>query len=150
MATPLYIFDLDGTLALNGQREHFLADTSDPDRWDKFFMACGTDIPNIPVINTMIQLRESGADVWIFSGRSDITLEMTTEWLLTHTGFPAPQRMRQGGDYTPDDELKSQWLEEMTIEDRNRLVAVFDDRNKVVEMWRSKGVPCFQVAVGDF
>ena len=26
----------------------------------------------------------------------------------------------------------------------------FDDRDRVVAMWREEGVPCFQVAPGDF
>ena len=28
--------------------------------------------------------------------------------------------------------------------------AVYDDRNKVVAMWREEGIQCFQVALGDF
>ena len=31
-----------------------------------------------------------------------------------------------------------------------RLVAVFDDRDRVVAMWSAAGVPCFQVAAGEF
>jgi hypothetical protein len=27
---------------------------------------------------------------------------------------------------------------------------IFDDRDRVVAMWRSLGIPCFQVAKGDF
>jgi len=27
---------------------------------------------------------------------------------------------------------------------------VFDDRDQVVEMWRANGIPCFQVAPGNF
>lgn len=38
----------------------------------------------------------------------------------------------------------------MTEYDRRRLVAVFDDRDKVVSMWRARGVACFQVAPGAF
>jgi hypothetical protein len=30
------------------------------------------------------------------------------------------------------------------------LMAVFDDRDKVVAMWRRNGVACFQVAEGNF
>jgi hypothetical protein len=59
-------------------------------------------------------------------------------------------RMRNAGDNTPDDVLKEQWLHAMPIKDRARLVAVFDDRQRVVDMWRANGVPCFQVAKGDF
>lgn len=58
--------------------------------------------------------------------------------------------MRQAGDYTADDVLKKQWLDAMLIDDRRRLVAVFDDRDRVVQMWRNAGVTCFQVASGEF
>jgi hypothetical protein len=34
--------------------------------------------------------------------------------------------------------------------DRMRLMCVFDDRDKVVKMWRDEGVACFQVAPGEF
>ncbi|WP_435575134.1 hypothetical protein [Burkholderia plantarii] len=36
------------------------------------------------------------------------------------------------------------------ILDRRRIVAVFDDRDSVVAMWRDAGVTCFQVAPGEF
>ena len=58
--------------------------------------------------------------------------------------------MRTDGDYTPDDELKEFWLNKLNGGGFSRLVAVFDDRNKVVAMWRRHGVRCFQVAPGDF
>ena len=32
----------------------------------------------------------------------------------------------------------------------NRILCVFDDRTKVVNMWRENGLSCFQVAPGDF
>jgi hypothetical protein len=50
----------------------------------------------------------------------------------------------------PDDELKESWLNNPEIIDKNRVVAVFDDRDKVVKMWRKNGIPCFQVAEGNF
>jgi hypothetical protein len=31
-----------------------------------------------------------------------------------------------------------------------RPIMAFDDRNQVVEMWRQRGVPCAQVADGNF
>lgn len=53
-------------------------------------------------------------------------------------------------DHTPDDKLKKRWLDEMHWDDRSRIVAVFEDRARVVAMWRAAGIPCFQVADGDF
>ena len=58
--------------------------------------------------------------------------------------------MRPANDFTPDAQLKESWLHAMHPEDRARLVAVFEDRDRVVAMWRRNGVQCFQAAPGDF
>lgn len=151
---PLYIFDLDGTLALTEHRQHLLDNRDDPDRWRKFFAACVNDEPNPAVLATMHMLRNI-ADVEIWSGRSSEVRQQTVAWLcqygalLTHEA-EAMLRMRDEGDFTPDEVLKGQWLSDMNADDRIRLIAVFDDRDKVVAMWRAAGVPCFQVAPGSF
>lgn len=151
---PLYIFDLDGTLALIDHRRHFVNDREDPHRWRRFYAACDEDAPNYPVISTMERLRRF-ADIWIFSGRSDEVRQKTVEWLTAHTSFcswdlDTALVMRQANDYTPDDALKRQWLDAMLDEDRRRIVAAFDDRDRVVKMWRDAGIVCFQVADGGF
>ncbi len=147
---PLYIFDLDGTLALIEHRLPLL-ESGDRDRWDRFHAACEHDPPNRPVIATMEALRRSGADIWIFSGRNGSTRETTIVWLCKHTSFTREEleltlHMRAVDDYTEDINLKRLWLERTLQEDRDRLVAVFEDRDRVVAMWRAAGVPCFQVA----
>lgn len=149
---PLYIFDLDGTLALNSHRQFYVENT--PANWTAFFRACVDDQPNTAVIRTLATLEQAGCECWIWSGRSDEVRAETHTWLSRHVyadceDLPVP-RMRAEGDYTPDDRLKRDWLHAMTEQDRARLVAVFDDRDKVVEMWRAEGVPCFQVARGEF
>lgn len=150
---PLYIFDLDGTLADLMHRRHYVESPSK--NWAKFFEACVHDVPIPEVIDTMHRLIDSGADVWIFSGRSDEVREQTIGWLHGHTRFYESQvnptlRMRKAGDYTPDDRLKKHWYTSMAPTDKQRLVAVFDDRDRIVRMWREQGVRCFQVADGDF
>lgn len=179
--TPLYIFDLDGTLALIEHRRRLVQHrncvpcagtgrilateqpSSDcpwcdgkgkfaPD-WRRFYAACVDDEPNWPVISTMNALLKSGADVQIWSGRSSEVMNQTLAWLQRFFEADAEELglcMRREGDFTPDDELKRSWLEALNEYDRRRLVAVFDDRQKVVDMWRSHGVACFQVAPGDF
>ena len=152
---PLYIFDLDGTLALIGHRRHFVERERGRQDWAGFYAACVDDQPNAPVLKVMESLRMF-ADIWIFSGRSDEVRAQTVAWLAKHTSFmrhdlEGPMlTMRQAGDYTPDDTLKRQWLGSMMDEDRGRLVATFDDRDRVVKMWRDAGVTCFQVAPGEF
>lgn len=152
---PLYIFDLDGTLALIEHRRHIIEDPSrDDSKWRRFYAACDKDQPNEPVIRVMESLRLF-ADILIFSGRSDEVRDKTTAWLVNHTSFTTSDLetalvMRQEGDYTADDVLKKRWLAGMLIEDRQRLVATFDDRDRVVQMWRDQGITCFQVAAGEF
>jgi hypothetical protein len=157
---PLYIFDLDGTLALIQHRRHFVERERGKQDWKGFYAACVSDEPNNPVLRVMESLRRF-ADVWIFSGRSDEVRTQTVDWLLNNTSFSSSDfdsafgtqdvlTMRQEGDYTADDVLKRQWLDAMLDDDRRRLVATFDDRDRVVKMWRDSGVTCFQVADGDF
>lgn len=175
--TPLYIFDLDGTLALIDHRRHLVEKRmcrtcgglrithppapacsacngtgyAAPD-WRAFFAACVHDEPNWPVIDTLNALRRAGAEVWIWSGRSSEVLTETRQWLHAHVfgGDDFFLVMRQEGVYIPDEQLKGDWLRSMLPANRRRLVAIFDDRDKVVSMWRAEGVPCFQVAQGAF
>ena len=160
---PLYIFDLDGTLALTEHRQHILDNKEDSQRWQKFFAACVDDKPNLPVIATLKTLRRAGSEIWIWSGRSMEVAAQTEEWLYKHGCLRTTMflhwepfrpyeafRMRPEGDFTPDEQLKFGWLAEMEPPERSRLTAIFDDREKVVAMWRKVGVPCFQVAEGKF
>ena len=149
----LYIFDLDGTLADCEHRKHFISDGKHD--WVAFYAACVADTPIVEVIDTMEYLRLGGADIRVWSGRSEEVRKDTETWLYNNTPLDSVQvrrnlRMRSVGDYTPDEQLKKQWLEALDDEDRARLVAVFDDRDKVVAMWRANGVTCFQVAPGNF
>ena len=179
--TPLYIFDLDGTLALIDHRRHLVergncracagsglgapeGGAVCPDcggegkkrrDWDAFFAACVDDEPNWPVISTMMTLIRAGADVRIWSGRSSAVMNETVWWIQRHVADDIDLEeiqlvMRREGDYTPDELLKAGWLESMPEYDRRRLVAVSDDRDKVVAMRRERGVACFQVAPGSF
>lgn len=157
---PLYIFDLDGTLALIDHRRHLVADKKNQ-RWDDFYRACVDDKPNTPIIDLANYLWHSGADIKFFSGRSDLVKNETKEWLIEHIPFMRYYetsgrlyshllKMRNHGDSTPDDVLKRQWYDALKQKDKDRLACVFDDRQKVVDMWRSIGVTCLQVAEGDF
>lgn len=121
--------------------------------WPAFYAACVADEPNWPVIATMNTLLRAGADVRIWSGRSSEVMNQTLTWLHRFFEVDADEVqlcMRVEGDFTADDVLKAGWLDDLNEYDRKRLVAVFDDRQKVVDMWRAKGVACFQVAPGEF
>lgn len=138
------VFDLDGTLALTEHREHFL--TAGPKKdWRGFYAACGGDAPCHPLIETARGLILAGEKVEIWTGRSDEVAEQTRHWLLAQGLYGAPIRMRKAGDHRPDTDLKREWMEEFGRPD-----LVFEDRARMVAMWRSHGIVCCQVAPGEF
>ena len=148
-----YIFDLDGTLALCGHRQHLVQGKSKD--WDEFFRRCVDDEPNLPVISLYKRLRAGVKDAnrfgdqrhfFIFSGRSDAVRPATEQWLADAGIEYDLLLMRKDGDFTPDEELKRSWMQPY----RNQIEMVFDDRDKVVAMWREECIPCCQVARGDF
>lgn len=141
------VFDLDGTLANCEHRLHHIKgdEKPTPEQWDAFFAACDGDEPILPAISVLVALHKIGHDVAIWSARSDQARTETSKWLHWH-GVPGiPLVMRRKGDHRNDDILKAEWIAEFGKPD-----LVFEDRARVVKMWRSMGIPCFQVADGEF
>ena len=108
----------------------------------------------IEVVIQMAQMLSQKNRIVIFSGRSKGTKSETKRWL---DKFDVPYdviKMRPTSKdwmYMPDDELKQHWLDTLFPGDKkNNILCVFDDRDKVVKMWRDNGLQCFQVADGKF
>ncbi len=151
---PIYIFDLDGTLANMDHRLHLKDDRSDPNRWETFYRACERDAPIQPVIN-IFDILGATHDLVILTGRSSIVRKETTNWLETYLdlSFFSPAEgliMRPEKNRTPDHEWKRSWYESLSTETQKRIVGVFEDRQRCVDMWRFLGIQCMQVAPGDF
>jgi hypothetical protein len=147
---PLYIFDLDGTIADCEHRRHLISGNKKD--WRSFYESCCMDKPIFQVIGIAKSLFNTGNELWLFSARDDMVIQRTKDWLnengLMH--LFSRMRFRKHGDDTPDEQLKRLWLIEMNKPTRDRLVAVFDDRKRVVDMWRANGIFCFQVAEGNY
>lgn len=121
--------------------------------WRGFYDACDKDEPNLPIIriwNDQISLGAMGINQ-IWSGRCESVREKTEKWLNDNLLCfdPSQLKMRPIGDNTPDDQLKEKWLRE-AISEGKTIDMVFDDRDKVVAMWRRNKITCLQVAPGDF
>jgi hypothetical protein len=148
----IVIADLDGTIALIEHRRHWLDKEKHPEltsdeRWSRFYAECVNDQPNLPVITTLRALANEGLLIVVLSGRSDEVERETEDWLRKYSVPRNRVKMRPAGDFTPDEILKRQWVSEY---DLSQILCVFDDRQKVVDMWREIGLTCFQVAPGDF
>ena len=148
------IFDLDGTLANIDARRKLATKPNGKLDWDIFFDPANIklDQPNHAVIKMAQILAESGHMIAIFSGRSKGTQFTTKSWLNRHNVPFHVIKMRPTGKdwrFKPDDQLKQNWLDDL-FPDKSKIVCVFDDRNKVVDMWRKNDLTCMQVAPGDF
>lgn len=140
------ICDLDNTLALVTNRSPYDATN------------CDKDLPNRPVVECIKAMYTRGCEVLFTSGREDKFRAPTETFIAQHLpGYDIKHGqstwyhlfMRPTGDHRQDAVIKSE-LYEAHIAGKFYVEFVLDDRNQVVDFWRSIGLTCFQVAPGDF
>lgn len=132
------ICDIDGTLAIKGDRDIY--------DYSKVHL----DTPNMPVVHLAQVLGEERLLIFV-SGREDNCRMDTMDWLKDNLGFAfTPDLfMRKTGDMRKDSIVKREIFDEY-IRDKYQIDYVLDDRDQVVEMWRSLGLTVLQVAEGNF
>ncbi len=134
------IVDIDGTLAIHqGRSPYDLTKVSE----DGFIYHLWYLIKDQNII--FLSGREGKEQV-----RKD-----TIEWLKKYTGiihddfYMDRLIMRTEGDQRNDAIIKAEIYDKI-IEPHFNIIAVFDDRDRVVKMWRDKGLFTCQVNYGDF
>ncbi|MGW0245111.1 phosphatase domain-containing protein [Nocardia goodfellowii] len=85
----------------------------------------------------------------VVSGRSEDCRPETVRWLEDKTVSYDDLYMRQAGDSRDDAIVKYEIFRDLIAPHYN-VIGVFDDRDRVVDMWRRIGLKCFQVQPGDF
>lgn len=131
------IVDIDGTLAHAGDYDVFN----------------GHDFPHHKFDTTVALAVESlaknaGHKVIILSGRDSAFRKNTEEWLAKHYFNYDHLYMRAVGDVRNDAVIKNE-LFNQHIEGNYNVVAVFDDRPRVVRLWQAKGIKTFNVGLMD-
>jgi len=157
-----YIFDVDGTLADLTHRLHFIHNGKKD--WNSFKHFCFADKPiehMIDLARTLYWAARNDIphyssdlgpkwDIVLVSGRNECQRAMTEEWMKEVACLPYDKLyMRADGDYRGDDIIKAELLQKLRTDGYVPVMA-FDDRQRVVDMWRTHGVPCAQVAPGNF
>ncbi len=140
-ASRAIVVDLDGTLAL-----------LDRSPYDESCVK--TDRVNEPVRDIVWRELEVGTEVVFLSGRTEECRQDTLTWIAQQfvgllPRFGIELHMRAEGDKRQDRVIKSE-LFDAHIRDRYDVAFVLDDRDQVVQLWRSLGLACFQVAPGNF
>lgn len=132
------IVDIDGTLALMGDRNPFSAH------------GVGKDAPNAPVVEVVAALHARGHRVILVSGRSEAARKETEQWLTWVLEHPVEVLHMRGLNDSRQDAVIKQEIYTRKIEPRFEVLCVLDDRNQTVRMWRKLGLTCLQVAPGNF
>jgi hypothetical protein len=137
-APEVVLVDIDGTVALLGERHHL-----DLERVIE-------DEPNHAVIAAVRAMHAAGYGVIYCTGREESARRDTEDWLDRHVGVPyLALHMRAYGDSRRDAVVKRDIFQRSIAPDYH-VIGVFDDRQHVVRMWRELGLTVFQVAEGDF
>lgn len=134
------------------ENEHgvFLADKSKikftPD-YEKFNDSLELDEPNENIVRICKALSDF-FNIFICTGRNEKFRKRTEDWLKKYD-IPSSQLwMRPDNNTESDAIVKKRMLD--AIQRTCNVVAVFDDRGKVVNMWRENGILCCQVAKGEY
>ena len=159
-----YVFDLDGTLANDLHRRHFVEQR--PKDYTAYFGALYDDSVNVPLVEIMHSLIYTGHKVEIWTARAlnsgpvwleddgSVTYKVKQDtdrwfedkfWPALRTPWQMYPRIRSR-DATDFRKLSAADLKTRWCKLYGRPDAVFDDREETVARWRELGIPCYQVA----
>lgn len=131
-----FMYDLDGTAYhMNDKRGPYAhnVDVDDPD----------------PVVQEIVRTLSLWLTPIAMSGRKEITRATTIDCLVRDDVPFEHLFMRDDEDNRADNLVKADLFDEF-VRPNFDVLFVLDDRNQVVDMWRSMGLKCLQVAEGDF
>lgn len=152
----LIVFDLDGTLANCEHRMKFIRPNPAVDpvtgkkvkrRFDLFHHACVDDTVIEPVAHFYRAfVADPAVTVVVLSGRDHATYDKTVDWFVRND-LPLPDELllKQGDQHTPDIEQKRLQADRLESKYSKPISMVFEDRDRVVEMWKARGTFVFNV-----
>jgi phosphoglycolate phosphatase-like HAD superfamily hydrolase len=142
------VWDLDGTLADDRARAHFVEVEQGRKRdWKSYFDAIEEDPPIAASIALLAALRGAGIRTIFLTGRPEYTRPRTERWLEANglTGYdllvmrPEGER-RHAGEFKVDEIVR--------LRERYELVCAFEDRIDVADHLRQVGLPVFLFGAG--
>ena len=146
--TPLILNDLDLPYAIIVDMDGTLADGSHRSPYDD--VNCDKDAVFMHIRDLVKRMVDSGDKCIIVSGRDGGRAgEKSIQW-LNDNNIPYDEAyFRSAGDRRKDFIVKEEIFDN-NIRNRYNVRFVLDDRNQTVDKWREIGLPCLQVAPGNF
>ena len=160
------ICDIDGTIMNVEDRLALAKKNKRPEdkkmNWDIFLdpkVMEAEDRPNWDVVFLIKKLIFTGSTIIFTSARNERHRDVTMRQLAMGCNInmrisPYSDKgnrlyLRDDDDFRPDDITKKEIFDKV-VSDGFKPQLAFDDRENVVKMWRSIGLPCFQVRGGKF
>ena len=155
MKEQAIIVDVDGTLAdMRGVRGPFEWDKVHLDRPHQDIIDLVRDLAEVELDDTRLErhpnlMFEPKYKIIITTGRDGVCEKATKNWLKDNGVYFDDFYIRKEGDFRKDNIIKSEIYMDH-IRPKYDVKYVIDDRDQVVEMWRSLGLRVLQVAPGNF
>lgn len=138
-----FIFDIDGTKA----------GIKDKARSPYDYTKVDTDFAHVDVLEIERMLFEAGHKIINLSGREDSCYDDTVHWINVNGAVKVPDDallfMRKAGDHRADFIVKYEIFTTKVAPYFN-VLGWFDDRKQVIDMVRSIGIRCYDVAGNTF
>lgn len=134
------ILDLDGTVAFHPYGRDPFDHSQIP-----------LDIPNKILISEINALKKSsGYHILIVTGRSEVSRDESENWLSSAELNYDKLFMRPADEKFEHDYIIKKKIYEDEIKDKYFITCVYEDREQLVEMWRSLNLITYQIDFGRF
>lgn len=128
----IILCDIDGTIANNDHRQHFLEGKKD---WESFFKELVNDKPIHSVIQIINNEYKLGKNIIFLTGRPERYRHSTHNWLKTYFNFEIHMFMRQ------DNDQRNKLIVKKEIFEKNfnteHIEYIIDNDIDLLKMWKS-------------
>ena len=128
----IILCDIDGTVANNDHRQHFLEGKKD---WDGFFSELVNDLPIQIIIDKVIQEQANGKEIVFLTGRPERYRNSTTLWLKEYFNFEFKLLMRNDDDQRNKLEIKKEIFEKNFSSDE--IYCGFENDKEIIKLWKT-------------
>ena len=132
----LIICDIDGTVANNEHRQHYLIQSND---WNSFFSALNKDMPFPKTISMIEEQHKGGLKIVFLTGRPERLRQTTSQWLEKNLSFSDfGLVMRKNKDFRNKIEVKKElFLENF---DSKQVLFCLENDYDLLELWQEIGL----------
>jgi len=136
----IVICDIDGTIANNDHRQHFLEGKKD---WDGFFSELYKDKPIFEIIDKVNSLENEGHKIYFLTGRPEKYKLQTKDWLKKYFTFDLELLMRNNSDRRNKIEIKKELFQ--TYLSSFEIKVIFENDPNLICLWKKLGLNVFEV-----